>query len=105
MFWHGDKIELVKNDKVQNQMKTLQDLPNYWEKTKSVSKQGLTNNSSLNKAHNTYIQTYHQAATAATTTNKHDTTKGRKKTTRTNRLDEQINKQKTTTTATATTRH
>ena len=46
-----------------------------------MSKTTLTNNSNLNKAHDTYIRTYKQAAT----TNKPDTTKGRK-------LNEQINK-------------
>ena len=50
-----------------------------------MSKTALTNNSSLNKAHNTWIRTYKQTATAATI-NKPDTTKGRKK------LNEQMNK-------------
>ena len=39
----------------------------------------------LNKVHDTEIQTYKQAATAATTANKPDTTKGRKKTKQTNK--------------------
>ena len=45
-------------------------------KTKSVSKTTLTNKSSLNKAHGTWIRNYKQTAT----TNKPDITKGRKKT-------------------------
>ena len=46
-------------------------------KTKYVSETALTNKSSLNKAHDTWIRTYKQAATAATA-NKPDITKGRK---------------------------
>ena len=49
-----------------------------------MPKTALTNKSSLNKAHDTWIRTYKQAAT----TNKPDITKGRKK------LNDQINKDK-----------
>ena len=56
-------------------------------KTKSVSKTALTNKSSLSKAHDTWIRTYKQAATAATT-NKPDITSRRKK------INDQINKQR-----------
>ena len=47
-------------------------------KTKSVSKTAQTNNSNLNKAHDIWIRTYKQAATAATT-NKPKNHQGQKK--------------------------
>ena len=50
-----------------------------------MSKTALTSKSSLNKAHDTWIRTYKQAATAATT-NQPDITKGTKK------INDQINK-------------
>ena len=50
-----------------------------------MSKTALTNKSNLNEAHDIWIRTYKQTATAATT-NQPDITKGRKK------LNNQINK-------------
>ena len=52
------------------------------DKTKICVKTALTNNSNLNKTHDTEIQTYKQAATTA---NNPGTTKGRKETKQTNK--------------------